>query len=179
MHRDRTSRPVIWKVPAMDRLSLRHLAMGAICAWACEICLSEAIRLLETLSVGRQRLQRLARRLLTGPKRKNVCEPNAPMRANATEREQANVHPPSHKRAGHSQNAGRVFRRDLRIISKHRHPIARGKVVEKVGQGWQGRRGKRDCLLCSIGAHKTDIGSRRRAQRCGSRRAAWSISWGQ
>jgi hypothetical protein len=98
--------------------------------------LSEAIRSLEILRVCRQRLQRLARRRFARAKRKDIREPDAPMRANATERQQAHVHPPPHKRAGDSQNAGRVFGRNLRIISKHGHAVAGGKLVKKVGKGW-------------------------------------------
>jgi hypothetical protein len=125
--------------------------------------LSEAIRSLEVLSVCRQRLQRLAGWRFARAKRQNVREPYATMRAHASERQQADVHPSPHKRAGDAQNARRVFGRDLRIISKHGHTIARGKLVEKVGKGWQGRRRERDCFLRSIGPHETDVRPRRRA----------------
>lgn len=80
---------------------------------------SETIRSLKVLSVGGQRFQSLANRLLPRAKGQYIGQPNASMRSDAPERQKADIHPSSHERAGDAQDAGCILGRDLRIIGEH------------------------------------------------------------
>ena len=98
------------------------------------------------------------------------------MRAHAAERQQADIHSPSHKRPGNAQDARCVLRCDLCIVGEHGHAIRRGKPVEQVGKGRQGGSRKRDGILSPIIPQNANIGPGRCSQRRSSTRTVGSLS---